>query len=531
VVLLAGCQISAPSLPTARVAAGTGGTITEALVGNVGPLSPLFENGDNEKDIDSLIYQGLTTVDEKQQVVGLLARAWSTADGGRTYTFQLRTDVKWADGQPFTADDVVFSYHVLQDPAYQEPDAAVWREVAVTKVAEDRVQFALKAPSAAFPLALRQGIIPRHVFEKVPVGRIASDVHSNGKAFGTGPFKVASISGDRKVVTLQQNPYATPRPYLDSFVFRTYATLADALNAVDRGEADAAGALQPPQLSGLARRPDLSVNEFKTFSYAAVLFNVGPQLQTYFGSASVRIALTQAIDRKVIVQDVLGGHADVALGPVPPASWAYAAGQSSQHPYDPSAAAAALDQAGWTLNRRTGIRAKGNVPFSLTLEALDGYPYRQVAAAVGKQLKAIGVEATVDPVPEFSLIGQRLVSKNYQMALVAFDMGPDPDQYSLWHSGSPQGALNFSSALLPRQALIDKDLEDGRAHNDRSARLSAYADFQQLMGDAAPAIFLFSPHYEYIVAKRVKGLRINPVMDPVDRFQHVAQWYVNTQTS
>ena len=149
--------------------------------------------------------------------------------------------------------------------------------------------------------------------------------------------------------------------------------------------------------------------------------------------------------------------------------------------------------------------------------------------SVSAQLRQVGVEVRVDPVPASVLVGKYVLGRSYQMALVAFDNGPDPDQYSLWHSGAPKDALNFASPLVPRQALIDKDLEDGRAGSDRKARKAAYSDFQDLMQEAAPAIFLFEPHYAYVISTRVKGVRTNAVVEPVDRFQHVAGWYVETK--
>jgi peptide/nickel transport system substrate-binding protein len=152
-----------------------------------------------------------------------------------------------------------------------------------------------------------------------------------------------------------------------------------------------------------------------------------------------------------------------------------------------------------------------------------------VAQSISAQLKQVGVEVRVDPVPASVLVGRYVVGRTYQMALVAFDNGPDPDQYSLWHSGAPKDSLNFASPLVPRQALIDKDLEDGRAAGDRRSRIAAYADFQDLMQDAAPAVFLFEPHYAYVVSNRVRGLRTSAVVEPVDRFQHVAEWYVATK--
>jgi len=138
-----------------------GGTAVEALVGQAGVLNPLFEADDSARDVDSVIYQGLTTVDAGQNVVGLLASDWTISDDHLTYTFNIRTGVRWADGQPFTADDVLFTFHVLQDLEYQQPGAVDWRQVGIAAGGPNQIVFTLKAPSAAFPLALRIGIIAR----------------------------------------------------------------------------------------------------------------------------------------------------------------------------------------------------------------------------------------------------------------------------------------------------------------------------------------------------------------------------------
>jgi peptide/nickel transport system substrate-binding protein len=167
--------------------------------------------------------------------------------------------------------------------------------------------------------------------------------------------------------------------------------------------------------------------------------------------------------------------------------------------------------------------------FVVRLATTDAYPYRQVAESVATQLRQVGIEIRLEPQPAPVLVSKYLVGKQFQLALAAFDVGPDPDQYSLWHSGAPRDSLNFASPLVPRQALIDKDLEDGRSGIDRNARRPAYADFQDLMADAAPAIFLFEPRYTYVVSKRVRGMRTNPVIQPVDRFQYVTDWYVTTR--
>src|SRR5712692_223544 len=171
-----------------------GGTAVEALVGVAGPLNPLFEAVDTTRDVDSVIYQGLTTVDAQQNVVGLLASDWTISPDHLTYTFDIRSGIRWADGQPFGADDVLFTYHVLQDQEYQQPGADFWRQVGIASGGPGKVVFTLKAPSASFPLALRMGIIAKHVFQGMAPSQIEESPFSGVRAFGTGPFRVAASS-------------------------------------------------------------------------------------------------------------------------------------------------------------------------------------------------------------------------------------------------------------------------------------------------------------------------------------------------
>jgi peptide/nickel transport system substrate-binding protein len=528
-VLLTGCSASSlPGMASTQAGPRRGGTVTEAVVGNVLTLNPLFEQNGNDQDVDSLVYQGLTTVGSNQTSVPLLAKSWTVTKDGLTYTCVLEGGVKWADGQPFTAEDVLFTFGVLQSKDYQVATNQYWKAIQVAKVDASTIRFTLKAPSAAFPLALRQGIIPKHVFEGKAVAQISSDAHSGARAFGTGPFKVASISRDRRSIALDRNPYANPKPYLDHFAFHGFASLADAVDAVSRGDADTVGALQPPSqlASSLDRRPDLAVHQIKTYSFAAVLLSLTPDQAAYFDPPTVREALSRAVDRQKIVTNILGGKADVTFGPIPPADWSYSQNPAAKLSYDPHAAGQMLDAAGWALNPVTQLRERGGRPFSVTLVTSGEPPWGQVAQAVSSQLRKVGVDARVSAVSAAALVSKYVMPKQFQMALTVFDNGPDPDQYSLWHSGAPPDTFNLGG-YLPRQALIDKDLEDGRAASDRKVRKAAYADFQDLMANAAPAIFLVSPHYAYLVATRVHGVRTNPVIEPVDRFQYVAGWSVN----
>jgi peptide/nickel transport system substrate-binding protein len=504
----------------------SGGTAIEALVGAAGTLNPLFETNDSARDVDRVIYQGLTTVDSEQNVVGLLASGWAVSPDHLTYTFDIRSGVKWADGQPFGADDVLFTYHVLQDGEYQQPGAQFWREVGVAPGGAGQVVFSLKAPSASFPLALQVGIIPKHVFAGMAPAQIAESPSSGLRAFGTGPFKVAAISP--LAITLDRNPFANPQPYLDHLVLRTYPATDPqmAIRAVLSGAADLVGGLEPQEVDALQGQPALSVIDARMYTNAFVAMNPEGDAKTFLSDPKVRLALAQSVDRQRLISEVLAGKADPDPTPIPAADWAFSAAAANLHPYDQLGAAKALDAAGWTSQPGSKLRSKGGVDFKVSLVVADSYPNHQIADALARQLLNIGVEIDVKAVPASQLVQDYLVGHKYQMALVAFDVGSDPDQYSLWHSGADPGGLNF--AYSRGWGLIDKDLEDGRAALDSPSRLAAYIDFQALMADAAPAIFLYSGRYDYAVSQRVHGVRMDKVIEPSDRFRYVTEWYVNT---
>jgi peptide/nickel transport system substrate-binding protein len=522
VVALVGCQ------PVATVPKpAPGGTAVEALVGPAGVLNPLFESVDSTRDVDSVIYQGLTTVDGQQNVVGQLASDWAVSQDHLTYTFNIRNGVKWADGQPFTADDVLFTYHVLQDVEYTQPGADFWRLVGVGPGGPGQVVFTLRAPSASFPLALRTGIIAKHIFGGMAPAQIAASPYSGVQAIGTGPFKVGALSP--LAITLDRNPYANPQPYLDHLVLRTYPANdpQSAIRAVGQGVADLVGGLEPQEVDALqAIASNVSVVDSRMFTNSFVSFNPAGDGKQFFSDVNVRLALTQAVDRQRIVTDVMAGKADPDSSPIPVGDWAFSAAAAALHPYDPVAAAQALDKAGWVSTPGSTLRMKNGVAFKVQMVAPNTYPSQQVADALARQLGAIGVEIDVKAVPPSQLVQNYLIGSKYEMALVSFDVGSDPDEYSLWHSGADPNSLNF--AYSRGWGLIDSDLEMGRGTVDPQARLAAYIDFQMLMVDAAPAIFLYSARYEYAVSQRVHGVRMNKVVEPADRFQYVTDWYVNT---
>jgi peptide/nickel transport system substrate-binding protein len=454
-------------------------------------------------------------------VQGRLASRWEVSPDGRTYAFTLRPNARWSDGSPVTADDVVFTVRTVQDPQF--PGALLnqsWKDIIATAVDANHVRFALPGHNAGFLANLELlNIVPAHVLAGKTMAELAS-ASPNLNPVGTGPFRMVANLGDR--IQLERNPYAWRRPWLDSFIIRSFPSQAAALDALDRAQIDGLANLTPSAAAQQRANTQVTVLTTSTYQYAELLFNLKTE-EPYFQDVRVRQAVAKAIDRTAIIRDVLGGQAVPDDSPIPRSiTWAYDSA-AQQPPYDLTAAAKLLDDAGWTMVN--GIRSKGTttLSFGLTVSS-DVPPYERVAETVARQLAQVGIVAEVRPVTTASLIHDYLNPRTFDMTLTAFDNGPDPDVYSFWHSSQAHpGGFNFAG--MKKNVFIDGDLEDGRNTLDLTARAKAYATFQEDFAKEIPAIFLYSPRYVMAVNRRIHGVRLDSAIESEERYAYVSDWY------
>jgi peptide/nickel transport system substrate-binding protein len=500
-----------------------GGTYTEGVVGQLGSLNPLFgEASAGTNDLRALIYEPLVRVLPSGAIQGRLASHWDVSPDGRTYSFNLRPNARWSDGSPLTADDVVFTVRTVQDPQF--PGALLnqsWKDIIATAVDRHHVRFALPGHNAGFFANLEMlDIVPSHLLAGKSMAELASAA-PNLNPVGTGPFRMVAHLEDR--LHLDRNPFAWRRPWLETMTIRSFPSQAAALDALDRQQIDGIANLTPSGAEQARARRTLTVLAASTYQYAELLFNLKAD-EPYFQDVRVRQAIAKAIDRPEIIRDVLGGQALPADGPIPRAiTWAYRS-TWQQPAHDAKAAAALLDQAGWSITN--GTRSKGGVSLSFGLMvSSDAPPYARVAEKVAEQLARVGIMAEVRPVTTASLIHDYLNPRTFDMALTAFDNGPDPDVYTFWHSSQAHpGGFNFAG--MKKNVFMDRDLEDGRNTLDLGARAKAYAAFQEDFAKEIPAVFLYSPRYVLAANKRVHGVRIDASMAPEGRFAYVDDWYV-----
>ncbi|NPV09148.1 MAG: peptide ABC transporter substrate-binding protein [Anaerolineae bacterium] len=526
VLLVAGVLLQSAGAYDTVLVAASGGTYVEAVTGSPRYLNPVLSQGNRvDADISSLVFSGLTRLDECGNVLPDLAQSWEVSDDGLSYTFRLREDAFWHDGVPVVAGDVAFTIGVIQSPEFPGLPllARLWSDVRVEVMSDRVVRFWLPEPYAPFLSYTNLGILPSHLLRGVPVAELTR-VPFNRLPVGSGPFEV--VESDLTHVLLVKNPdhYSQEHPYLDGIEFRFYRDLGEALRAHERGEVMGIADITPEYLPEVAANQSLSLYSAPLARLVLILVNLKSSGATYLGEESLRQALMYGLDRADLVNRVLEGHALVAHAPFSACSWALDPNGPTVG-YDPQRARHLLDDLGWVDADGDGVREKEGRPLAVQLLVTDDRRAVAVAREVVRQWSAIGVESSVIPLPFNDLVDGYLQTHQFDCALVELSLGGDPDPYVLWHSSQlEEGGQNYS-AFVNREA--DGLLEAARRNWDLAIRKELYHRFQAIFAQQLPALPLYYPVYTYAVDKEVRGVELGPMVEPSDRFRSISNWFVN----
>ncbi len=506
-----------------------GGTYVESVGGYPQNLNPLLSfYNDADADVTALVFSGLTRWAVDGTVEPDLALGWEIDPSGITYTFHLNPRALWHDGVALSADDVLFTIGLLQDPDYPGPPdiGALWRSVQVERVDDLTVRFILQEPYAPFIDYTTIGLLPQHLWDGLRAADLPTLAFEH-LPVGSGPFRITEIEvGDGQVnaVMLKRFPrYYGPKPYLENVTLRFYPTQQAAFDAYESGASEGVAAVPVSLLPKVWEDERLNLYSAPYAEMGMIYLNEILTQTLPFDRMEVRRALLYAIDRQTIINEAMGGQALVPRTPFIPGTWAYNVEGVRQYAYDPQQAEAMLTIAGWTRTALTETvhDAEGR-PLSFTLMTVDSEPDRSIAEAVAKRWQAIGISVTVDAVPPLAL-GGALEGRSYEAALVRVALPGDPDPYPLWHETQALSGQNYTGF---RHRRISEVIEEARRTIDRARRRELYHEFQQLFMDEVPALPLFVPIYNYAVDQRVHNVQIGPLMRPSDRFRTIADWYV-----
>ncbi|MCX6798461.1 MAG: ABC transporter substrate-binding protein, partial [Candidatus Falkowbacteria bacterium] len=436
----------------------------------------------------------------------------------------LKNNVKWHNGEKLTADDVIFTVSLIQDPDYRSPLRNSFDGVNVDKVDDLTVKFILPQAYAAFTDLLTFGILPQSLWSNITASG-ASLSELNLKPVGSGPYQFKSLvknkNGEIKEyhLTLNNNYYGV-KPYIKNIIFKFFPDPAESVAAFNDGQIDGLSYLPLEQRKDLLAQNSLVFHELGRHEY----------YKKALEDEKVRQALALAINKEAIIKNVLNNSAWLATGPILPSSPYYDA-QVTTYNYDPATAANLLkDALTSTITKGTGKKKQivktevGTLELTLTVVATEEN------LAVANQIKAdwekIGVKVSLSQVPVEQVSDDIIHSKNYQALLYGEEVGADPDLYAFWHSSQAgDKGLNLANYNNP---AVDKLLASGRVSLNFTDRFAIYKKFQELVTADAPAIFLYEPSYTYVQTKKIKGFSGLNIIEPADRFASLSDWYLKT---
>ncbi|GAA1985895.1 peptide-binding protein [Nocardiopsis rhodophaea] len=485
-------------------------------------LNPLLYSDLATGEVLNRIFDHLViTDDDMRYVPGRLVRDWATDDSGLVWDFRMRPEARWHDGWPVTADDAVFTFGALLDPAVgsrRRPEFLVAGEPIRFTAPEPhllRVHLPGPYPALLDSLAWRP-ILPQHRYRDAPLA-----AHPlNAAPVGSGAFAFEERGDGGRVVLRANRDYHLGRPPLDRVVWRCLPDPEDAAAAIRAGELDYLQGVDPAAAEELACRPELRTRSSVDASFTYLAFHLDHPL---FSDAAVRRALARGIDREGLVRDVLNGRGEVAHSMVTPLSpWHNPLVPRTR--YDPVEAEQMLDAAGFPRGPG-GLRAAPDgreLAFTLLTVAGDRVKER-AAAGVAADLARLGVAVAVETHPMEVLLREHVYPRRYAAALMALAPGPDPAYlHACYHSRmlTPQGW----NRTAYRSPVVDSLLDRAETEPDPDARRALLDEAQaRIVGDV-PQVFLFHPVVVDVAHSRLRLPR--PPRTPGNRFMHLHQWDV-----
>ena len=529
-ILMAGLivQLQALSSHYQTLQPVAGGTYTEGILGSFTNANPLYATSEVDTAVTHLVFASLFTYNDQNQLVGDLATNYEVDAKGTTYTVHLKPHLSWQDGKPLTADDVVFTYHAIQNPDAQSPLLGSWQGINVTKKDTSTISFVLPTPLSSFPYTMTNGIVPQHILSKLAAAELRSANFNTVNPVGSGPFmwgalQVESSASNTSRVLIALKPFAQYQggmPKISSFVVSTFTDKDSLVTALKSRQVN--GIVGMDSLPAAVAK-DSAVQQYDLLLSAATMafFNT---TNPVLSDAKVRQALVQATDTTAIIKQ-LGYPTRAVREPLLEGQLGYDPAYA-QAPYNPTQAATTLTQAGWAPGA-DGIRVKAGKPLAFSLYADDSSEKQIVTRLLQHYWQAVGAKVDVRLESDIDL-QTSINAHTYGALLHGISIGVDPDVFVYWDSSQmdPRSTrLNFS---LYKSATVDNALEAGRTRLDPSLRAVKYKPFLQAWQQDAPALGLYQPRYLYATNEKIYGLNARILNTGADRFNNVQNWMVRT---
>lgn len=505
-----------------------GGSYTEGIIGQPLYINPLLsQTSEADADLTQLVYSSLFKYNAGGELLGDLAESYEVSSDQKIYTVHLKKEIKWHDGESLNASDVFFTISILQDPAYKSPLRQNWQGVEVRQLDDLTLEFSLKNPYFGFLDNLTVGILPKHIWENIAPEKFTLADY-NLSPVGSGPYKFYDFqkdsSGNILSYELQSfENYSSGEPYIPKIIFNFYPDEDSALEAYNKKEILGISGVSPEKISGTKISQSAHIYEISVPRYFSVFFNQNKSVS--LANDEVRWALVCAVNRQKIVDEVLKSKGISVHAPFLPQMKEYA-GDIERCESDPERAKEILEKEGWKLGE-DGIREKDGIRLEFEIFTTDWPELAQTADILKEQWKEIGVDVKISVLTVSDLQQNYIRPREYDALLFGQAASFNPDPCSFWCSSQKRDP-GFNLSLF-EDSEADKILEGAREVLDENERAKEYRRFQEIINEKNPATFLYSPLYLYSVSKQIKGIELENVNIPSQRFSEINKWYVNTK--
>ena len=519
------------------------GEINEGVIGVPIYKNPLYADNAAEKDVAALMHAGLLKYTIAGELIPHLAKTWRQ-DSPNRYTFTLRKNASFHDGSLITTADVLYTIGMIQEEQkYKTHLHEAWRDVVVEDVDDMTLAFTIPEGNLHFPEQFTVPILPKHVWKKIPTDK-QRNYNGSGVHIGAGPYKynqeTITLDGRPTNITLEEfSGYVLGRPFIKKITLHFFVDVIDLLQAYQTGIIDSVYGIAGGEVTALLkqRKEEGEIHTAYTNRVFGVFFNAedGRILQDSF----LRSILSQWVKREYIINQVFSTHATPIQHPLP----------TDVHIKEQDITLAEIKQTlediNWDFESATGYREQDGVPLKISFVIPDIKEAQQIADMLTEGWRRLGIAVTTKAVPEKEIV-TTIQEKDFDAILYGYEANTVKDLVALWKSGNRENLASITSFGSPTLNNLLTDLEQLTPPQRLIEQLSRTPDdnWRNIVYDAVkvemtknvPAIFLYSPHFLYILPKNIKRVdlqtgqqQIGRITDSSDRFINVHKWYTQRE--
>ena len=513
-----------------------GGSYTEGILGQARFINPvLAQTNDADRDLTQIIYSSLFKYDGQGNLIPDLVESYNISQDGLSYEIKIRENVKWHNDEQLTINDVIYTIKTVQNPEYKSPLKNNWQGVEMEKIDDFTMNFKLNNVYSPFLHNLTIGIMPKHLWAGISAQNFALAQY-NVQPIGSGPYKFNKINkndnGEIESIELiiNENFYlhfeGSPKgPFIENIIFKFFNNQIELIDAYKRRQID--GLSFVSGINQLNIVNDLNIYEINIPAYYAVFFN--QTKSKALADKTVRLALSYATNKEEIINKILSDKGIRVDSPLLPGWFGYTQ-ETSIYEFAIEHAQNILESEEWKDLNDDGIREKTinneEVKLEINILTTDWPELKQTAELLKEQWEKIGTKVNLEILDAVTVQQDHIKTREYEALLFGEVLNADPDPFAFWHSSQRKDpGLNLA---VYANDEIDKLLEEARQSIDQENRKEKYMEFQKLLIEDAPAVFLYSPTYIYPVNKKVKGISIEKFSQPSHRFSQIENWFIKT---